>query len=211
LTAGRPDDILSVMKISTGSEIAALQIEALTEWYSGEVAVPDVAGSDAFLALVLEQCSRNYQLWNQEDQARRTDVDDSTIATVKRAIDKLNQQRNDLIEKLDEALLSELEAGMNAAAPQNSETGGSIIDRMAIMGLKCHHMGHQANRDDADEEHRASCAGKLEVLRQQRGDLARCFDELIASAKDGTRRFKVYRQHKMYNDPSLNPELYKHK
>jgi len=196
------------MKIPTGKEISEVQAEALTAWYAGDVTVPAVENADAFLGLVLEQCSRNYQLWNQEDQARRTDVDDSVIATVKRAIDRLNQQRNDLIEKLDEALLAELEAGMNASAPQNSETAGSIVDRMAIMGLKCHHMSHQATRDDAGADHRARCAGRLEVLREQRADLARCFDELIAASREGTRRFKVYRQYKMYNDPSLNPELY---
>ncbi len=196
------------MKIPSGKEIAELQTEALTSWYAGDVAVPAVENSDAFLALVLEQCSRNYQLWNQEDQARRTDVDDSVIAGVKRAIDKLNQQRNDLIEKLDEALLAELEPGMNQEAPQNSETAGSVIDRMAIMGLKCHHMHHEATRADADADHRARCAGKLDVLREQRGDLARCLDQLLAASREGSRRFKVYRQYKMYNDPSLNPELY---
>jgi hypothetical protein len=198
-----------MMEELNGKRIGELQTKALTDWYAGEVEVPDIIEKSKFWELVLEQCSRNYQLWNQEDQARRTDVDDSEIAAVKRAIDKLNQQRNDLIEKLDEALLAGLEAGMNAEAPQNSETAGSIIDRMAIMGLKCHHMSREADRDDADADHRARCAGKLEVLREQRADLARCLDELIAGAREGTRRFKVYRQYKMYNDPTLNPELYR--
>jgi hypothetical protein len=197
------------MAFPTGSALAERQTRALTAWYSAGRDVPEVAEADPFLALVLEQCSRNYQLWNQEDQARRTDLADSAIANVKRAIDRLNQQRNDLIEKLDEALLAELEAGMNAGAPLNSETAGSIIDRMAIMGLKCHHMSREARRVDADAAHRGRCAGKLEVLREQRADLAGCFDRLIAGAREGTRRFKVYRQYKMYNDPGLNPEIYR--
>jgi hypothetical protein len=200
-----------MMRIPTGKEISELQSAAIGEWYGGEVGQPEIGESDPFRALVLEQCSRNYQLWNQEDQARRTDVDDSVIAGVKRAIDKLNQQRNDLIEKLDEALLGELEAGMNAAAPLNSETAGSIVDRMAIMGLKCHHMAREAGREDAGEEHRAKCAARLAVLREQRGDLGACFDELVSASRQGKRRFKVYRQYKMYNDPSLNPELYRRK
>ncbi len=203
--------LIRMMKIPTGKEISELQSAAIGDWYAGGVGKPEIAEGDAFRALVLEQCSRNYQLWNQEDQARRTDVDDSVIAGVKRAIDKLNQQRNDLIEELDEALLGELEGGMNSAAPLNSETAGSIVDRMAIMGLKCHHMAREAAREDAGGEHRAKCAAKLAVLREQRRDLGACFDELVSGAREGKRRFKVYRQYKMYNDPSLNPELYKRK
>jgi Protein of unknown function (DUF4254) len=198
-------------KIPEGQVIASQQAAALNAWYANDVVVPEISESDDSMKLVLEQCSRNYQLWNQEDQARRLDVDDAMIATVKRAIDKLNQQRNDLIEKLDEAFLSELEAGMNPDAPQNSETAGSIVDRMAIMGLKCVHMAIAAERQDAGEEHCQLCRSKLEILQQQRGDLARCFDELIAASRDGCRRFMVYRQYKMYNDPTLNPELYRRK
>ncbi len=43
----------------------------------------------------------NLKLWHLEDEARRTDVDDSHIAEVKRRIDVANLQRNDLIEELD--------------------------------------------------------------------------------------------------------------
>ena len=197
------------MDIPRGEEIARRQAEALARWYAGGIEVPEVAEGDAFLELVLRQCSLNYRLWNQEDQARRTDVDDAAIAAVKRAIDRLNQQRNDLIERLDEVLLAELEPGMNAAAALNSETPGSMIDRMAIMGLKCHHMEREAGRAGAGEEHCARCREKLAVLREQRGDLAACLDELISEARGGRRRFRVYHQYKMYNDPELNPELYK--
>jgi hypothetical protein len=80
---------------------------------------------------------------------------------------------------------------------------------MAIMGLKCHHMTRETAREDAGQEHREKCKAKLAVLKEQRGDLARCLDQLIAASREGTRRFKIYRQYKMYNDPSLNPELYK--
>ncbi|HOX06701.1 MAG TPA: DUF4254 domain-containing protein [Planctomycetota bacterium] len=195
--------------IPSGRAIAERQAAAISGWYGSGATVPAAADADAFLALALEQCSQNYQLWNQEDQARRTDVGDAAIAGVKRAIDKLNQRRNDLIEKLDEALIAAVGPAMNERAPLNSETPGSMIDRLAILALKCHHMERESRRTEAGAEHCARCAGKLEVLRLQRSDLAGCFDELLAAARAGARRFRVYRQFKMYNDPTLNPELYK--
>jgi len=196
------------MHIPDGRTIAGRQSAAIAEWYRAGGGAPRSNEPDAFLALVLEQCAQNFQLWNQEDQARRTDVDDAVIAGVKRAIDGLNQRRNDLIEKLDEALAAELAATLNGQAPLNSETPGAMIDRLGILGLKCHHMERESRRAGAGSAHCASCAARLAVLSQQRQDLVRCFDELLAAARAGTRRFKVYRQYKMYNDPDLNPELY---
>jgi len=196
------------MEVQKGRAIAERQTAAIQEWYRAGAEVPAVEEPDGFARLVLEQCAENWQLWNQEDQARRTDVSDSVIAAVKRAIDKLNQRRNDLIEKLDEALLAGLGPAVNDSAPLSSETPGSMIDRLAILGLKCYHMEREAGRTAAGEEHCARCRGKLAVLREQRGDLAGCLDELLAEARAGRRRFKVYRQFKMYNDPELNPELH---
>lgn len=189
--------------------IADRQAAAVAEWYRAGASVPAVSEPDAFLALVLDQCAQNFQLWNQEDQARRTDVPDAVIAGVKRAIDGLNQRRNDLVEKLDEALLAGLGSLMKEGAELNSETPGAMIDRLSILALKCHHMERESLRAEAGADHRARCAGKLAVLRQQREDLTGCLGDLLAAARAGTRRFKVYRQYKMYNDPGLNPELYR--
>ena len=197
------------MKIPDGQAIAGRQSAAIAGWYRAGVDVPRVDEPDPYLALVLEQCAQNFQLWNQEDQARRTDVSEAVIAGVKRAIDGLNQRRNDLIERLDEALVAEFAATLNEGAPLNSETPGAIIDRLSILGLKCQHMERESRRAEAGNEHCAKCAARLAVLSQQRQDLIRCFDELLAAARAGARRFKTYRQYKMYNDPDLNPELYK--
>jgi hypothetical protein len=148
----------------------------------------------------------NILLWDAEDQARRRDVPDSEIVASKRAIDRYNQQRNDAIERIDGYLIGSL-AGMPDDARLNSETAGSMIDRLSILRLKCFHMGIQASREDASTEHVAMCMAKLDQLSEQCRDLARCLDELLAGCAAGTVRFKVYRQHKMYNDPKLNPWL----
>ena len=152
----------------------------------------------------------NGLLWDEEDQARRTDVPDAAIAANKRAIDGYNQRRNDAIERIDEALLARLAAVTPAAdAWHNSETAGSIVDRLSILALKIHHMRVQTLRTDASPGHVAQCGERLARLSRQRDDLARCFDTLLASAALGRAFWRVYRQYKMYNDPALNPYLYR--
>jgi hypothetical protein len=162
----------------------------------------------------------NSKLWAEEDLARRTQVSDAEIAANKRAIDGFNQARNDATERVDEFLLLALglveatsarsDAPVSlapAGARLNSETAGSIIDRMSIMALKIHAMRWQTQRQDVDEAHRQSCQLKLARLLQQREDLGACLDALVADARAGRAYFKVYRQFKMYNDPRFNPVL----
>jgi len=152
----------------------------------------------------------NSLLWAEEDLARRKDVPDSAIAVNKRAIDGFNQKRNDAVEKIDEAILSRLAAVTpSAGARLNSETAGSMIDRLSIMSLKIKAMREQTLRTDVDAAHIASCQAKLAKLIEQRGDLASCLDTLLREAQAGSAYYKIYRQFKMYNDPRLNPQLYK--
>jgi hypothetical protein len=162
----------------------------------------------------------NCLLWAEEDLARRTTVADAEIAANKRAIDGYNQARNDATERVDELLLVALGlvdadsartdspiATVPAGARLNSETAGSMIDRLSILALKVHAMRQQTERSDVDDAHRVASQGKLERLLQQRQDLGACLDGLLADAAAGRAYFKVYRQFKMYNDPRWNPQL----
>ena len=162
----------------------------------------------------------NSQLWAEEDLARRTTVSPAEIAANKRAIDGFNQARNDATERVDELLLIGLglvdeasartDAPLSTVAPGarlNSETAGSIIDRMSIMALKVHAMRLQTERRDVDAAHLDTSRGKLARLLQQRSDLGDCLDALLADCQAGRAYFKVYRQFKMYNDARFNPAL----
>ncbi len=169
-------------------------------------ATPDAA--DAATLAVIDNHRCNIALWAAEDQARRRDMPDAYIVQCKREIDRRNQQRNDAVERLDEALLQSL-AGRRApdGARLHSETPGAIIDRLSILSLKIFNMGEQARRTDATAEHLAGCDAKLQRLILQRADLAGCLGRLWREIEDGAVYFKVYRQFKMYNDPALNPWL----
>jgi len=186
-------------------ELLALHDEALAAWYRHKPAQIE-PGAD-LRSLILAQHFCNFSLWNHEDEARRRDVPDSYIADTKRAIDKWNQRRNDLIERVDLHLLEEFKGCDSSRARLNSETAGSMVDRCSILALKIHHMGINAARRD-DLEVAVQSAGKLKVLRAQRDDLSACLQDLLDDFAAGRRYFKLYRQYKAYNDPKLNPALY---
>ena len=164
------------------------------------------AGAWAFVEL---NHRYNCLLWDEEDLARRKQVPDSEIAANKRAIDGFNQKRNDAIERIDETLLAQLSAAnAKPGARLNSETAGSMVDRLSILSLKVHHMRLQTIRTDVERSHIESCSSRLARFMEQRRDLAGCLDRLLAETSLGEACFKVYRQFKMYNDPSLNPAVY---
>jgi hypothetical protein len=160
---------------------------------------------------IMAQHWANFELWHLEDEARAPGASDRDVAAVKRAVDRVNQRRNDLMERCDALLLEALEAhGLPAPkAPLHSETPGLILDRLSILALKIFHTREEAERSDAPEGHAARNLERLRLLEEQRGDLAGCLDRLWEEIARGERRFKLYRQLKMYNDPSLNPAVYR--
>ena len=176
-------------------------------------AVDSGGGSDPdseWMTLIEPQHRANFDLWHIEDEARAPGASDAEIARVKRQIDRTNQQRSDLVEKLDSAIQDSLKArGLpNPAAPLNSEPPGMMIDRLSILALKIYHTREEAERQNAPPGHSELNRERLAILEEQRGDLARCLDALWQETLDGKRRFKLYRQLKMYNDPALNPAIY---
>jgi hypothetical protein len=150
--------------------------------------------------------------WHLEDIIRLPNIDPIEGIQIKRRIDKSNQDRTDMVEKIDDYFLFYFQHVVPQPGTRiNSETPAWLIDRMSILMLKIYHMQEQVDRKDASAEHIEKCQQKLNILLEQREDMRLAFDELIEDIGKGTRRFKVYRQMKMYNDASLNPMLYNQK
>jgi len=190
------------------SELTQLQIDTVALWHQE----PIENTYDGLKQLVCAQHEFNYRLWHEEDTARSPSATDEEIANVKRAIDKLNQARNDMIEKVDDALTAILcDKGIQAAegAEVNTETPGSAIDRLSIMSLRLYHYREQHQREDADTEHQEKVAERIALCEQQHQDLSDSLQQLLNDIFAGTKQHKTYRQMKMYNDPSLNPAIYK--
>jgi hypothetical protein len=189
--------------------------ELNSAWHhsTGNAFVPqesDAAGAGDWLCLVARQHRANFELWHIEDEARAPGATDAELAEVKRRVDRTNQLRNDRTEELDRMLLARLEARSlpSAEAPLHSESPGLMIDRLSILALKIYHTREEAEREDAPAGHAMRNRERLAILEEQRADLAACMDTLWSETLAGTRRFKLYRQLKMYNDPSLNPAIY---
>ena len=182
------------------NELLNQQIEEVELWHKSFVSV-DVSLPTEFSMLVSMQHQVNFELWHKEDLARDPNASDSEISSVKRAIDDLNQRRNDLIEQMDHFLVNLLRTENlvdNPEAEMNSETPGNII----------YHMNQESRRKEVDEEHRIKTEEKHSILLEQRDDLGKCLFKLLDDLYKGKKFLKVYRQMKMYNDETLNPILY---
>ena len=147
--------------------------------------------------------------WHLEDIIRDPNIDPVAALALKRRIDASNQDRTDMVEELDSWLRDKYaDVHVLPDATINTESPAWALDRLSILALKIYHMDLEAHRPDADDAHRAKCAGKLDILLQQRTDLISAINALIEDIAAGRKYMKVYRQMKMYNDEDTNPVLY---
>jgi hypothetical protein len=148
--------------------------------------------------------------WHYEDIIRDPHINPTESLALKRRIDRSNQDRTDLVEEIDSyfrQLYSQVQPLPDARL--NTESPAWAVDRLSILDLKIYHMQEQVERKDADADHIAKCQAKLNVLLEQQKDLSLAIDQLLEDIEAGRKYMKVYRQMKMYNDPSTNPVFYK--
>ena len=187
-------------------QIIAFHQQAICNWQQS----PVTTQQSGLMSYIESNHLFNFKLWNAEDRARRTDMGDNFVVTAKREIDFYNQQRNNQMENIDKTMIELLSPLSPQQCPVNSEAPGMIIDRLSILALKIYHMQLQTQRSDVEQEHITNCHTKLQQLIIQKDQLSTCLEELLVAVVNKTRTFRVYHQHKMYNDPQLNPQLYKH-
>ena len=150
--------------------------------------------------------------WHFEDLIRDPHISPVDGMSLKRRIDRSNQDRTDLVEQID-SYFRQLYCDVKVLpeATLNTESPAWALDRLSILALKIYHMREQAERTEASAEHKAKCQAKLDVLLEQQVDLSTAIDQLLEDIEAGRKYMKVYRQMKMYNDPSTNPVLYNKK
>lgn len=147
--------------------------------------------------------------WHLEDIIRNPEIEPEYALKIKRRIDKSNQDRTDLVELIDSYMLDKYKnVQVQKDATVNTESPAWAIDRLSILALKIYHMHIEANRPDTKEKHKEECRKKLNTLLEQRKDLSLAIDQLLIDIEAGRKYMRVYKQMKMYNDPSLNPVLY---
>lgn len=160
--------------------------------------------------LLYHKCWIDTVQWHLEDIIRDPNINPEEALVIKRRIDKSNQDRTDMVEKIDDWFWDYFGKKNDLSCGRiNTESPAWVVDRLSILALKIYHMQEQANRTDADVEHKEKVQQKLEVLLEQKEDLSLAFNQLIDDVMEGRKYMKVYRQMKMYNDESLNPVLYK--
>lgn len=166
--------------------------------------------SSVFEYLLWEKSYIDTVQWHLEDLIRPDDVDPNEALRLKRWIDRSNQNRTDLVERMDDVFVQRFATvEPMEGATLNTETPAWAIDRLSILALKIYHFGIEVKRTDTSTEHHAKCLSKYNTLLEQKADLTAAIDQLIDDLQSGRKVMKLYRQMKMYNDPSLNPMLYK--
>jgi Protein of unknown function (DUF4254) len=163
-----------------------------------------------FESLLYAKCWIDTVQWHVEDEIRAPFIEPAAALKLKRGIDALNQERTDNVELIDSCLLTQFNGvNISPAAKINTESPAWALDRLSILCLKIYHMRQETERMEVSAEHIEKCEAKLRILLQQQNDLCLSINELLQDILQGVKYMKVYRQMKMYNDPNLNPVLYK--
>ena len=165
--------------------------------------------SSSLEKIIYNKCWIDTVQWHLEDIIRKPNIEPSEALKIKRRIDSSNQDRTDMVEELDDYFFKKYSSeNSKQESILNTETPAWAVDRLSILSLKIYHMKEEAERDTASIDHRKKCSFKLSILMEQKSNLSMAIDQLFENISNGKVRIATYKQMKMYNDESLNPELY---
>jgi Protein of unknown function (DUF4254) len=201
---------------SSFAQVRAIQENVIQRWHELE---SGITSWESALEIVTANevsgwaatCERlqliNTFQWHEEDKSRAHGVGDEVLGAVKRSIDASNRRRVQTVDKLDDIIFTGLSEGgnLNSRAPLNSESPGSMIDRLSVLALKFYHVteAHDNLRDNSGSEAEIQALqGPLATLGEQIEDLGSCLDTLLSGIAAGSVRVKFYRQVKLYIDPA---------
>lgn len=176
-------------------------VEALREALGAE-ATCQLEASPELLSGLLQLRATHRQLWDLEDNARSTTADDAAIARIKRAIDRANGARHQLIDRND-ALIARPTA--QPAARQASETVCELADRLIILSLKVTATARLSSDPSLPASEHERCSARLEQLQRWRQHLQRCLAQLLDELARGLVLIPPRQEFKLYNEPMLNP------
>lgn len=193
------------------AELKTLLPEVIGRWHAAESEVESWADAEAAIPLTRPagwlRTTEKLQLintfqWHEEDRSRAHGAGDEVLAAVKRSIDDSNRRRVQTVDRLDDEIFTRLkQAGALAAgAPLNSESPGSIIDRLTVLALKVYHI-EEAIAQLSPGPEMDSMREKLATLTEQSADLGGCLDALMDGIRAGRIGLKLYRQVKVYVEP----------
>ncbi|MBI5183743.1 MAG: DUF4254 domain-containing protein [Nitrospinae bacterium] len=196
-------------------EILELQDAIIEEWHQKEYMIKEwdnaikmiKSNYEGLLKIVFEIQLINCFQWHEEDKSRDTNLPDRLLVNIKRSIDRSNQRRNDKTEEIDAYILDAIRScniNLTNEVPINSETPGSIIDRLSIISLKIYHMKQETLRTDVSHEHIMRCKENYNIIITQREDLSIFLDKLSEDLFSGKKRLKVYHHFKIYNNKKSN-------
>ena len=200
------------MKANDIFDIFARQVAEYHKIDSVKAPTANPYAEGSFEHLLWEKSYVDTVQWHLEDLIRPEDVDPVEALRLKRWIDRSNQRRTDIVERIDDHYMQEYsQVEVRPDAKINTETPAWALDRLSILALKIYHFGIEVARTDVDEVQHERCLAKYNILLEQKADLTQAIDDLLQELAEGKKRMKLYRQMKMYNDPQLNPMLYKKK
>jgi hypothetical protein len=200
------------MKANDIFDIFARQVAEYHKIDSVDAPTANPYAEGSFEHLLWEKSYVDTVQWHLEDLIRPDDVEPVEALRLKRWIDRSNQRRTDMVERIDDHYMQEFASvTLHPDAKINTETPAWALDRLSILALKIYHFGIEVARTDVDEAQHERCLAKYNTLLEQRADLMQAIDDLLQELAEGRKRMKLYRQMKMYNDPQLNPMLYNKK